>query len=209
MTDFSIIKNLFKIQKGLGCTENEVEEAIKKFGNLPKVLIDYYIQLGKETALNRTQDFLLLPTELEESGDYIVFYRENQWVCYWCIEKNDISKEDPPVYYCEDGKVFEKECENLTSFLDSMAHLQGMFGLNYTLEEIEEIQEYQAVKVRDHFKKKNSYLKNWHRAEFYGNYDDCVIALIRNDDWYNVMYAAVDKLHYDEIDAFFKANIFL
>ncbi|MHB8065519.1 MAG: hypothetical protein ACYDG2_23375 [Ruminiclostridium sp.] len=117
-------------------------------------------------------------------------------------------QENPPVYYCDENNVFKKECETLTFFLYSIAHLQGIFGLYYTLDEIEEIEEDQAIKIRNYYKAKNKYLENWHRVEFYGDYDDCVIALIKNDDWYNVMYSSSDKQHFEEINKFFKTNIF-
>lgn len=88
-----------------------------------------------------------------------------------------------------------------------MAHLQGIFGLKYSLEEVETIDEDMANIIRNHFKKKKECIDLWLGVEFYGNYDDSVIALIKNDTWYDVMYASSSKMHYDEIEEFFQRNI--
>ena len=52
MTDFSIIKKLFVITELNGFAENEIHAVKDIFGDLPKVFIDYYTELGKIQKLN-------------------------------------------------------------------------------------------------------------------------------------------------------------
>ena len=80
MTDFSIIKKLYGIAEPNGFTENDLEIVKEVFGDLPKVFIDYYVQLGKIESLNHTQDLLIIPERFQyyKHNDYLIFYSENQ-----------------------------------------------------------------------------------------------------------------------------------
>lgn len=204
MADFSMIKKLFRISEKNGFSEECVNSAIAKFNGLPKVLVNYYLELGKVFSLNNSQDRLFSPDEIGETGDYIEFYMENQYVCRWCIAKKDLNKEDPPVFITSDGELFEKESDSLSDFLCTMAHLQGMFGLDYSSEDILDIEEESANIIRSKFKKKDVLpFKTWMEVEFYGNNDDEVIALISNSDFYNVCYASMNEENFEIIDKFF------
>ena len=208
MTDFSIIKKLFGIEKDEGFSEECVKEAEKRVGKLPEVLKDYYIELGKVSNLNNSQDRLFSPDEIEDIGDYIEFYRENQYVCRWCIAKKDMGMENPPVYITEDGQNFEEDSSSLLDFLCTMAYLQGIWGLDYGCEEILDIEEDGADLIRKKYKKKAvKSLNKWMNVEFFGNHDDEVIALIKNDDYYNLCYSANIEEHFEEMDEFIEENI--
>ena len=47
MTDFAIIKKLYGITETNGFAKNEIKIVKDIFGDLPKVFIDYYTELGK------------------------------------------------------------------------------------------------------------------------------------------------------------------
>lgn len=116
--------------------------------------------------------------------------------------------ENPPVYITEDGENFYEESDSLSDFLCTMAHLQGMWGLDYGCEEILDIEKDAVDVIRNKYKKKDiQSLKKWMNVEFYGNHDDEVIALINNDDYYNLCYAANDEEHFENMDEFFDNEI--
>ncbi len=66
---FSFIRNLFHVTENIGFDDNEIEDAVKKWGTLPAVLKAYYKQLGKHERINRSQNYLREPMSLYESGD--------------------------------------------------------------------------------------------------------------------------------------------
>lgn len=208
MTDFSKIKKLFGIEKREGFSEECVKEAEKRLNKLPQVLKDYYIELGKVFNLNNSQDRLLSPDEINDLGEYMEFYVENQYVCRWCIAKKDLNMENPPVYITEDGVNFYEESSSLSNFLCTIAYLQGIWGLDYGCEEILDIEEEGANLIRKNYKKKEiQSLNKWMNVEFFGNYDDEVIALINNEDYYNLCYSENSEEHFEDIDKFIEENV--
>lgn len=177
-------------------------------GTLPEVLRDYYKELGKE-PFNYEQDKLLRPDEIFETEEYVVFYAENQWVVVWAIRKEDMNKNDPPIYcsYDYEEGEFELEAESLHYFLNSIALLQGAFYLEYTIGEFINIEEKQAKKIRAAFQKKEYYLRKWIGVEFYGNNADSVIGIFQNDGYYNLMYSSSNQKHFEEIDEYIEKEI--
>ena len=201
---FYEIKKLFGIGRysRFGCSPYDIEELKESFEILPKVLIDYYLELGEHEALNFTQDNLISPEEIymSDSG-YLVFYEENQKSCIWGIKEQDLFMDNPPVYmaYDEDDK-FIMESGTLSEFFTIMAYMQGSFGLPYTCDEIYEIEEHGADMIRKQFKNKGVSMKAWINVEFYGNSETEVIALIKNDDYYNVSFGSRIKNEFNKID---------
>ena len=141
MGNFSKLKELFKITETMGFSQEEITSAIEKFNSLPKILIQYYQEMGKHEILNHAQNNLLSPNELVEIGDYVIFYTENQYVAQWGISKKDLFKENPPVYVTYDEETFLKETETLSDFLISSGYLHACFGLEFSTEELIEIKD--------------------------------------------------------------------
>lgn len=69
---FEEIRALFAVKDDQGFSEDEVLGACQKYGNLPELLKQYYLQLGKVVPLNRQQNFLCGPEELIDAGDYLI-----------------------------------------------------------------------------------------------------------------------------------------
>ena len=89
-----------------------------------------------------------------------------------------------------------------------MAHLQGIWGTDYGSEEILDIEEEGADIIRKRFKKKDiKSLKRWMEVEFFGDNADEVIALIKNEDFYNLCYGANIEEHFNIIDEFIEENV--
>lgn len=200
MTDFSTIKKLFGITEPKGFTENEIQIIKDIFGDLPKVFIDYYAELGKIENLNNTQDSLNKPDQFQyfKHEEYLIFYSENQRVCVWGIHKDDLSKENPPVYMSYDEKEWKKETETLTDFFTAMAYLQAGFALEYTAECFYEIEDKDLKFIVEKYKNKGVSFTQWAEGiSFYGNHDDEVIIVMSNEQ---LFYSSASEEHFEELD---------
>lgn len=196
---FEEIRVLFAVKENQGFSEEEVLRACQKYGNLPELLKQYYLQLGKVAPLNRQQNFLCGPEELIDAGDYLIFYRENQYVAQWAVKKSDLVLENPPVYCAFDAKNFQLECENLYDFLCAMAGFQAAsWGLPYC-SELYYLEQEQLAQIGEHYRKKPYELHVWIHITFYGNQEDEVICALAGDQ---MLYASSNQAHFAELETF-------
>lgn len=200
MTDFSVIRSLFHYKDNCGFSEEAIDIDIKKWGALPKVLADYYQQLGKYEDLNYAQDRLC---PLKEFDDYICFYEEAQGAMHWCISKEDFNKDNPPVY-ChkwQDGKyVFLQESKDLITFFNAMANGQALYCFEYNSEGFICPSDKELENVKLNFKKRSFGFKHSSEIDFYGNYDDDVICLVKSGDKVQLSYASKDLEQFEAIE---------
>lgn len=200
--EFEVIRKLFNIKQDDGLLENDIRKAIERHGNLPSVLQEYYRQLGNCMQINQKQNKLCHPLELIETKEFLIFYKENQYVVQWAIKKSDLNKENPPVYCSWNEIDFKLENESLLDFLYAMAFFQAAsWGLEYCCEDIYMISEEQAQIIRNRYKKIDYELHQWMNITYYGNHDDEVICLIENND-YDMLYASSNQQHFDEMKKF-------
>ena len=201
MTDFSKIKALFGITNPKGFSVSEMQSVQSIFGQLPQVLVDYYLELGNEKDLNYTQDSLIFPNKFQhfKNEDYFIFYSENQCACVWGIKKEDIHLSNPPVYMSYDEKDWEIESENLYDFLLAMAYLQAVFSLDYRGETFRYITEKDLEFIRENYENKKVTFKQWTQGiEFYSNYDDSIIVIMGGCE--QMIYSSRNKEHFIEMD---------
>lgn len=200
MTNFSIIKKLYGITETNGFAENEIQVIQDIFGNLPKVFIDYYAELGKIENLNHTQDLLIVPERFQyyKQDDYLIFYSENQRACVWGIHKDDLSNPNPPVYMSYDEQEWNLETETLTDFFTAMAFLQAGFALQFPSNVFYEVEQHELDFISQNFSNKGVSFTQWLEGiKFYGNHDDDVIIVMSNNQ---VFYAANSEKHFLELD---------
>lgn len=200
MTEFTQLKTLFDISEPCGIDTTELQPWKDKFGAIPKVLTDYYAQLGAH-EFNRSQDYLISPDEINEfeDNDYLIFYSENQSVSIWGIHKDDVSKDNPPVYENYGKEEWYQTTDTLTSFLNSMGFLQAVFSMEFSNEEYWNISQVQADEIAKAFKSKNVDSELYTGVRFYGNYDDSVIVIMNNNEGYILMFSSSDEEHFDEM----------
>ena len=130
------IKRLYNLSENenYGFSENQILDLEKKLEiKLPLKLKEYYLELGKEENLNYSFNRLLKPeNEIGFSDDdFLVFYEENQNVAFWGIKKEDLSKENPPVYGNYDTiekSDWEIETQTTENFFLFMAVFSGTLG---------------------------------------------------------------------------------
>ncbi len=200
---YSSIKKLFAITEVDGFSEAEIDKAKSVHGSIPMTLEKYYRELGNDNIVNHTQNNLTKPWEEEwqVSDTHMVIYAENQCVCYWGISLEDLEKENPPVYICFENDEWELESDTVSNFLIAMAHLNGGFGLEHSLEDIYMISEEEANVIREKYIKKCEPLKVWvsEGIEFYGN-DNGVVVMIKNDEEYDMCYACNNESDFEEMN---------
>ena len=202
LVDFSAIKKMYNINNSNGFSDDEINSIKSIFGDLPKVFVDYYSELGKIKRLNHTQDSLITPDKFKynKNDDYLIFYTENQRVCVWAIHKNDLTKPNPPVYMSEDEKEWRLEADTLSEFFTAMAYLQAVFALDYGAETYYEIEENDLIYIRNHYVNKGVSFRQWTTGiEFYGNYDDSIIIVMGNG--HELLWSSDNKTHFDEMNA--------
>lgn len=130
------IKRLYNLSENenYGFSENQILDLEKKLEiKLPSQLKEYYLKLGKEENLNYSFNRLLKPeNEIGFSDDdFLVFYEENQNVAFWGIKKEDLPKENPPVYGNYDTiekSDWEIETQTTENFFLLMAVFSGTLG---------------------------------------------------------------------------------
>ena len=130
------IKRLYSLSEdeNYGFSEKQILDLEKTLNvKLPSKIKEYYLELGKEENLNYCFNRLLKPeNEIGFSDDdFLVFYEENQNVAFWGIKKEDLSKENPPVYGNYDTiekSDWEIETQTTENFFLFMAVFSGTLG---------------------------------------------------------------------------------
>lgn len=202
MNEFDKIKRLFGINFNNGFSLEEIRVHAKICSVIPKILYDYYFQFGKINELNHSQNNLLEPNKLRFStgGDYLIFYAENQYACVWGIRKDDLKLDNPSVFMSVDEIEWKKEFNSLFDFFISMANLQAVFSLPFNCGEYQFIEEKEFKIIKESFKKKEYQFVHWIGIEFYGNFDNDVIAVMKNGIFFDLLYASGDKSQFEKIN---------
>ena len=114
-----------------GYSAAELDAAEQRLGlKLPAALQEWYGLAGKRKDVTAVQNFLRSPnhlfTRLEDGGEALYFYTENQAVVNWGILASDLGQDDPPVYLDETGTA---ENHTLSEFITQMVVLEtACFG---------------------------------------------------------------------------------
>ena len=119
---YDIIRGLFGLSNPKGFSESEIDEVKKLHGKIPVALERYYKELGREEAVNHTQNRLIVPWKYTwpQSKSHLIVYAENQYVCVWGISLSDLDMENPPVYVTFDNNdeaIWELEAKPCFCFL--------------------------------------------------------------------------------------------
>lgn len=136
MTSFDKIRRLYQLKENenFGFTEQDMASLEARLNiQLPKMLREYYLTLGRQENLNYSHNRLLKPDkEIGFSSDrHLIFYEENQVVVFWGIRKDDLSLDNPPVwgnYGTDEEPDWHKETETTDAFFLLMAVYNGTLG---------------------------------------------------------------------------------
>ena len=205
MTDFSKIKHLLDASSPNGFPENEITGILNLIGTVPKILLDYYNELGNYD-FNYWQDNLIrlngkngiYEYKNYMNEEYVIICCENQGVCFAGIKKTDLLEKNPPVYFSFDMEYWEIGCDNLYNYMHGFAYIHAALCLEYN--GYFDVNDNGIAFIRNNFKNKGIKFNNWiveGDTEFYGDYDDTIIMLIAET---SLFYASNNKNHFIEME---------
>lgn len=201
MTDFNEIRKLFDIwDNSFGIPEHEILECENRLGaKLPRVLRDFYLQFGNNEQINQTQDYLILPAELEVYEDgFVVFYYENQVVWEAGIKFSDFNQDNPNIYLSYDRENWEFEIGNLFNFLTAETYLQALFALPFNANK-SDIGEEREIFVRQNWQTLELKSNLW-ETDFFQNSPDEILALMKSENQVDIFIAAKNEEKFNQIN---------
>ncbi len=132
-----ILKNIYGLDKTQGYDVRELAAFELRFGHIPAVLKDFYGLCGKCGEITFVQDEWMMPQSYEKYGwlaesENFVLMNENQGVWQAQILREDLNKDDPPVYLKYDNCDELFLCNEKTSeFIKNMLVFEGVFQFDY------------------------------------------------------------------------------
>lgn len=155
MEKYKKILELFKAEKAVGYSPEELSKVKAEVGELPSELEKFYLYCGNTPELHGLQDELILPNRYPALIDpeYIVFFNENQGVCQAAVKKSDTALGDPPVYTSVDDSVWTLGSPRFSEFITAMFDYQASICLEYSPEEFYFITPEEKIKIESLFKK--------------------------------------------------------
>lgn len=162
MEKYDEILRLFGVEKPVGYSVEEVEEAKSEVGGLPLELEKFYLYCGNSPELQGLQDELILPDKYPAflGLDYIVFFDENQGVCQAAVKKSDTALPDPPVYTSVGDGEWALSSPHVSEFLTAMFDYQASICLEFNPEEFYFIAPEEKAKIEQMFPKLGGF-DNW------------------------------------------------
>lgn len=155
MEKYKKILELFKAEKAVGYSPEELAAVKAQVGELPSELEKFYLYCGKTPELHGLQDELILPNRYPALIDpeYIVFFNENQGVCRAALRKSDTALGDPPVYMSTTDGGWVIGSPRFSEFITAMFDYQASICLEYSPEEFYFIMPEERDKVESLFPK--------------------------------------------------------
>ncbi|MDE6706631.1 MAG: hypothetical protein K2K06_01125 [Oscillospiraceae bacterium] len=184
------ICELFHLTEPNPLPEKQIQEIQEYFGAIPKALLEYYRLCGGCRDMNASQDFLLTPDgryghyrmKNFDNKNYCTFYVENQCVSSWAIKKEDLIKENPPVYETLDDENWHKLCDSVSEFLISQAYMQRTFSFAYSTEEFFYLTQEQLQILAENFPHVNADSDLYMGVKFFQPYKDTLLMILKDDE---------------------------
>ncbi|MBR1736360.1 MAG: hypothetical protein IJ736_05020 [Firmicutes bacterium] len=208
-----ILKDIYGLNTTDGYNEDEIADFELKFGNIPKAVKEFYKICGKCREINFIQDEWITPQSYEKyewlnMDKNLVLMNENQGVWEVQILREDLNKDDPPVYlkYNECEEFFL--CNEKTSeFIKNMLVFEGIFQFEYSSEAFYWITDNEFEYIKNNLYK-YPYIPNKLFSEnglhlFYMTADSA-IAIMNDTGEYQMFYGAASRKSYDKIDELLK-----
>lgn len=204
MQNYQDICKLFQLTEPEPLPEEQIQKIQELFGVIPSALLEYYKLCGGCRAMNATQDFLLTPDKRYyyqmqnfDYKDYCAFYVENQCVSVWAIKKEDLTKENPPVYETYDDENWHQTCSSVSEFLISQAYVQRVFSFAYSCEEFYNITQEQVNLLAEKFPHANADSELYTGVQFFQPYEDAVIMLIKDGEEFSCLWSSRTEQHFE------------
>jgi hypothetical protein len=202
------IKRLYNLSEteNYGFSKEEMIALEKQLeAKLPIKFKEYYQELGKEENLNYVYNSLLLPSDGIEfsDDDFLIFYEENQNVVIWGIKKEDLAKDNPPVYGNYDTiekSDWEVETQTTEDFFLMMAIYNGTFGgLQYNGNFIGEINAEMVKQVEEKWTLISEISRDNQKIYTDDFYDVISLSFDKNNNCTAAFIGTSDQERFDEI----------
>ena len=202
-----ILKNLYGITEYKSLDEKEFAFLENKFGAIPGKLREFYSLCGHCRNVIYGHDNWIMPdeymdyrqTEKDDSGNMVIF-SENQGVCRAVILKEDLVKDDPPVYIIDGSEESPYlSTDDLEDFIKSSLVYEFVMS---TYEKISELAKADYDKVCERLEKL-PFSFNWgSRLYLFKNAPDSAAVVVEiSEEKYYLLFGAANPVSYDKISA--------
>lgn len=214
MLDYGFIKMVYDIKKFNGSTPEEIAKLKQKFGEIPKVLEEFYMKAGNTKKLNYGQDTWIMPHDYfkyawtEDFDGGIILLNENQGVCQAYIRKQDLSLPDPPVYLWRGEDEEVTLCaSSVSEFIMAASAYEAAFTFEYNPEDfyylsLDDIGEFESRFEKLTFRM--YWISDDIEITFYSNDPGNLIAALScdsaEDDGIQLIYGAVNEEAYKKLE---------
>jgi hypothetical protein len=106
------------LNKRDGLSKTLIEITEKRLGfALPPALRSFYLKIGNNERFSQSFSRFLMLDDLLVAHDKLIFLAENQHVCSWAFDVNDINKQKLTVYQTQNEGEFFNEQIDLAEFI--------------------------------------------------------------------------------------------
>lgn len=202
-----MLKSLYAVDEFQGYTDEDITYIKQLFGNIPKVLEEYYRTAGRTEAFHNVQDTWILPEHLKkwewtQESDHMILLNENQGVCCAGIRREDLSLENPPVYVTNDDEEWKLCSDSVSEFLLAALAYEATFTFEFCSEDFYELTKDEFDLLETRFEKYPFVLKNWIDINImlYHNDNKNLIAVFNCDDEdFQMLYGASSEESYNKL----------
>lgn len=202
---FDMLKNLYAVNEFQGYTDEDIAYIKQLFGNIPKVLEEYYRIAGKTEAFHHVQDTWILPEHFKkwkwtQESEYMILLNENQGVCCAGIKKEDLSLENPPVYATNFDEEWVLCADSVSEFLSAALAYEAVFTFEFFPEEFYWITEEEFEFIESKLEKYPFEIKSWMdmKIMLYYSGDENLVAVMDCEDL-QILYGASSEESYAEL----------
>lgn len=205
---FDRLKRIYSVEEFCGYTDEDIDYIKSLFGDIPKVLEEYYRTAGKTEAFNYVQDTWFLPEHFKkqkwtQESDYMILLNENQGVCRAGIKREDLTLDNPPVYVTNDDKNWVLCADTVSEFLSAALAYEAVFAFEFCTEGFYELTRAEFSLIESRLKKYPFELKNWIdiNIKLYYNDSDNLLAILdgNDDDCFQMIYGASSQRGYEKL----------
>lgn len=163
---FNMLKSLYAVDEFQGYGDEDIDYIKQLFGDIPKVLEEYYRTAGRTEEFHNVQDIWLLPEHFKnwkwtQETEYMILLNENQGVCCAGIKREDLSLENPPVYVTSNDKDWLLCADSVSGFLSAALAYEAAFTFKFCPKEFYWISEEEFKSIESRLNKYPFELKNW------------------------------------------------
>lgn len=204
-----MIKQLYAVDKLHGCSQKDIDFVKNHFGTIPATVEDFWRNACRTSAIHHVQDQWITPDDFQKydwlkNNDYLILLNENQGCCRAGIRKDDLDKNNPPVYVSMDDDEWILCTDTFSEFLEAALAYESVFSFTYCGEDGEDYEDFvywitdEELKIiQSKLEKQPFILHGWMDIDFsfYSNAPDNMVVVMDCDEIQVIYGAASEKSH--------------